>query len=292
MLDAALNAETLWMRYGRRRPFVVCDVSLTIPTGSITALVGPNGAGKSTLIGAWMGFQRPSRGRVLVNGIDPWVNRSAAVNGTGYVPQASSLYRSLTVRDHVELAGFLRPGFDATVAQRHLIALGIGPDRRASELSGGQQAQLALAIALGTRAQVLILDEPLASLDPLARREFLRILVTEVRQSGSTALLSSHIVTDVQEACDRLVVVTAGRVRLSDTVDAAIAHHSIVTGSDGSAPAVGTFPDNSGERQTLVRSIPGKTPRNGRAATLEEIVLGYLASSEPTPSVERGWANR
>ena len=199
------EAHGLGKRY-RRRQWALRDVDVSVPAGSITALVGPNGAGKSTLIKAGIGFERPTAGRVFVDGVDPWKERGRAIRRVGYVPQSPSLYRELTVDDHVRLAATLRRGFDVDLARRRLDQLAIPLTSRADELSGGQQAQVGLALALGTRAPVLLLDEPLASLDPLARREFLHVLVDAVRADGATALLSSHVITDIEQACDRLLV--------------------------------------------------------------------------------------
>ncbi len=286
--DPAVTSEGLWKRYGRRRPWALRDVTLSAPTGSITAIVGPNGAGKSTLIRTWMGFERPTSGRVLVDSIDPWHDRPAALARVGYVPQAASLYRDLTVRDHLELASLLRHRFDQAVARQHLIALGISPRQRAGELSGGQQAQLGLALALGTRAPVLLLDEPLASLDPLARRDFLRILVEAVRSEGTTALLSSHIVTDVQEACDRVIVLSSGRILLNDAVVSAQASHAVGLGPMMCRAVVGSFSGPGGEELSLMHAPPAGD--DARAATLEEIVLGYLVAGQQVESVEAEWA--
>jgi ABC-2 type transport system ATP-binding protein len=260
-----------------------------VPAGTITAIVGPNGAGKSTLIRTWMGFERPSKGQVTVDGIDPWRHRPAALARVGYVPQAASLYRDLSVRDHLDLARLLRPDFDPGIARRHLIALGIPARQRAGELSGGQQAQLGLALALGTQAPVLLLDEPLASLDPLARRDFLRILIEAVRQDGRTAFLSSHIVTDVEAACDRLIVMSDGRIRLDDSVVEARSRHWIVGAADSAeVEVVGTFPGPDGGPLALARG--GAPSGDVRPATLEEIVLGYLAAGRDAEPIDLGWA--
>jgi ABC-2 type transport system ATP-binding protein len=247
-----------------------------VPRGSITALVGPNGAGKSTLIKAAIGFERPTAGRVLVEGIDPRRDRGGAVRRIGYVPQAASLYRELSVADHLRLARSLRPGFDATVVRRRLDDLAIPLDSRTDELSGGQQAQVGLALALGTRAPVLLLDEPLASLDPLARREFLHVLVDAVKSEGHTALLSSHVITDIEQACDRLLVLVGGRKLLDLSIAEALAAHWIVAGAAAPAGAVvGVFPGPTGEPLALVTG-PGRA--DARHPTLEELVLGHLAA--------------
>ncbi|MEO8570224.1 MAG: ABC transporter ATP-binding protein [Chloroflexota bacterium] len=276
-----LETHDIGKRYGRRR-WALRHVDIAVPDGSITALVGPNGSGKSTLLKAWVGFEKPTEGYLLVDGVDPWKDRGGAIERIGYVPQAPSLYRELTVADHVTLARTLRPGFDPSVAHRRLVDLDIPLTSRADELSGGQQAQVGLALALGTRAPVLLLDEPLASLDPLARREFLHVLVDAVRANGATALLSSHVITDIEQACDRLLVLGAGMTLLDLSVAGAIAEHVVAEAPAPGAPprpvvgtVIGVFPGPAGERLSLVR---GDT-RDGRPATLEEVVLGHLAAA-------------
>jgi ABC-2 type transport system ATP-binding protein len=207
---------------------------------------------------------------VTVAGIDPWRDRAGALGHLGYVPQSPALYDGLTVADHLDLARQLRPSFDREYARARLAQLDIPPDRGARSLSGGQQAQVALAMALGTRAPILLLDEPLASLDPLARREFLHVVTDAVRGDGATALLSSHIVTDVEQACDRLIVLGVGRVLLHETVASALGAHSISTTEHPDAVASFGAPD--GSRIYLVRGTAD------RPASLDEVVLGYLAS--------------
>ena len=285
MSDAwVLETHDLAKRYGRRT-WALTGIDLAIPDGGITALVGPNAAGKSTLIKTWVGFERPTRGSVTVGSIDPWKDRSGVLGLVGYVPQSPALYDGLSVEDHLDLAVLLRPDFDRAYARRRLDELGIPANQGAKSLSGGQQAQVALALALGTRARILLLDEPLASLDPLARREFLHVLTDAVRSDGATALLSSHIVTDVEQACDRLVVLGVGRVLLHDTVVEALASHWIATDGAASAggTAIGSFGGPGGERLTLLRTESRSAGPNLRPASLEEVVLGYLASGRSLP---------
>jgi ABC-2 type transport system ATP-binding protein len=278
-----LEARGLSKRYGRRT-WALQGIDLALPGGGITALVGPNAAGKSTMIKTWVGFERPTRGGVTVAGIDPWKDRSAALAHLGYVPQSPSLYDALDVDDHLDLALQLRPAFDRHYARQRLDELGIPGDQRARSLSGGQQAQVALALALGTRAEILLLDEPLASLDPLARREFLHVLTDAVRRDGATALLSSHIVTDVEQACDRLIVLGVGRVLLHETVADALASHAIATdGLAAESERVGEFAGPAGDRLTLVRGAAMAEGGGPRQPTLEEVVLGYLASGRAMP---------
>jgi ABC-2 type transport system ATP-binding protein len=280
--EPVLEAHDLAKRYGRRT-WALTGIDLAIPQGGITALVGPNAAGKSTLIKTWVGFERPTRGGVTLAGIDPWKDRSGVLGLVGYIPQSPALYDGLSVDDHLDLAVLLRPDFDRPYARRRLDELGIPGNQGAKSLSGGQQAQVALALALGTRARILLLDEPLASLDPLARREFLHVLTDAVRADGATALLSSHIVTDVEQACDRLIVLGVGRILLHDTVTDALATHWMATDAAGMpvGDAIGTFGGPAGERLTLLRAAAQSA--NLRAASLEEVVLGYLASGRATP---------
>ena len=286
---AVLETHDIGKRYGRRN-WALRHVDLEVPDGSITALVGPNGSGKSTLLKAWVGFERPTEGYLTVDGVDPWKDRGGAIERIGYVPQAPSLYRELTVDEHVAMARTLRPRFDPAIARHRLDDLDIPLDSRADELSGGQQAQVGLALALGVRAPVLLLDEPLASLDPLARREFLHVLVEAVRADGSTALLSSHVITDIEQACDRLLVLGAGRTLLDLSIAGAIAEHRVIDAAeaaDGAAAPtagslVGAFPGPAGERLSLVR---GDESVGGRPATLEEVVLGHLAAARKPRSV-------
>lgn len=288
--NPALVAEGLVKRYGRRRRAALAGFDVVINGGGLTALVGPNGAGKSTLIKAWVGLEAPSNGRVLVDGIDPWRNRPQALRRLGYVPQVPALYRALSIAEHLDYARSLRSSFDRRLAERRLAELGIPLDQAAGHLSGGQQAQAGLALALGTRAPILLLDEPLASLDPLARREFLHVLQDAVRAGDGSALLSSHVVTDIEQVCDRVVVLGAGQKLLDAGLDAAIADHRVSPArpqADGTLHRVATFTGAMREMLDLWR-LPDPSAAHGitvpdlRSATLEEVVLGYLASSRET----------
>ena len=285
---AALAAHGLSKRF--KKKVALDKVDLEIPAGSVTALVGPNGAGKTTLLRVCMAFERPSAGGVEVDGVDPWKHRSEALRRVGYVPQTPAVYRGLSVEDHLAMARSLHSGFDADYARRRLDQLGIPLDQRADTLSGGQAAQLGLAVALGTRAKVLLLDEPLANLDPLARREFIQVLLDAVKSDGSTALLSSHIVTDVEDACDRLAILGGGKVRLDCLLEEARRGHRLTVADSppAGATAVGSFLSKGGKDvMTLWRLAPdgaaGAEPgQESEAASLEDVVLGYLAAGRGT----------
>jgi ABC-2 type transport system ATP-binding protein len=285
-MTAVLEAHGFGKRY-RRRTWALRGVDLTVPEGTITALVGPNGSGKSTLIRAWIGFERPTEGRLVTGGVDPRKDRGAAVGLVGYVPQSPSLYGGLSVAEHLRLAATLRDGFDVNLAAHYIDRLSIPLTALASELSGGEQAQVGLALALGTRARILLLDEPLASLDPLARREFLHVLVEAVRSEGHTALLSSHVITDIEQACDRLIVLGKGHTLLDLSISEALAHHRVIEGPIATPippdRLVGSFPSAAGEGLTLVRvpvahDVSTEGPADGRPATLEEVVIGHMAA--------------
>jgi ABC-2 type transport system ATP-binding protein len=278
MAEPSLQATGLWKRYRRGR-WALEDVSIAISAGRTVALVGPNGAGKSTLIRTWLGFERATRGEVRAAGVDPWRRRGEAIRQLGYIPQQPALYDELTVEEHVDLAAYLRHGFDRERALARVEELGLPRRSRADELSGGQRAQLGLSLVLAAGARILLLDEPLASLDPLARREFLAVLRRETATSGATVLISSHIVRDIEDACEDVLILVAGRIRLHSPIGAARASHRVV---DADAPApgptavVGRFPGDAAEL-VLVRPPAGESGI-GRAPSLEELVLGYLAA--------------
>ncbi len=275
MPEPPLKTQQFGRRYRRNRPWAVRDLSVTVPEGTITALVGPNGSGKSTLIRGCLGFEPPDEGRVLVYGLDPQRKRTEAVNAIGYVPQQPALYRSLSIGDHLDMARAARTSFDRDYALRRANDAGLLEDRKIAELSGGEQAQVGLALALGTRAPLLLLDEPLAALDPLARRHFLTALLDDVRARGATAVLSSHVVTDVEQACDWLVVLARGHLALHTSIASAKeGFQTLSVGELDGHPAIGTFPGPSGELLALVRGVSA-----GRSASLEEIVLGHLAAA-------------
>lgn len=271
----AIHINGVTKRYRRNSMPALFDVNLTIPKGSFVALVGPNGAGKSTLLRCLIGFEHVSAGCIRVMGRDPQRDRPAALSQIGYVAQTSGLYRDLTVDAHLDLAASLRRGFDRAGSAQRLVQLGIESAVATSELSGGQRAQVAIALALGTRAPILLLDEPLASLDPLARRDVLGLVSHAVRSEGVTVVLASHIVGELDGTCDRVVVLARATVILDEEVALARSRHAVLPASQaGAVDVIGTFGHQDGTQRTLVRARPG-WPH----ATLEEVVLGYLAAA-------------
>jgi ABC-2 type transport system ATP-binding protein len=208
-----------------------------------------------------------------VDGLDPWRSRSAALERIAYLPQTPALYRDLTIEDHFAVVQHYRPTFEIPTARKWLSRLAINPQARPRELSGGQVAQVGLAIALGSHAPVLLLDEPLASLDPLARHEFPEVLREASATDHSTVVLSSHNIGDIAQVCDWIVVLGAGLKSLDSSMTEVLAQHHVVSPNadlDGNGHLIGPLPDGR-----LV--VMGDGHEGGNAANLEEIVLAYLA---------------
>lgn len=274
-MGTTLMVEDFGRRYNGDGPWAVRHLSFALPQGSVTALVGPNGAGKSTLIRGCMGFERADEGTIAIAGFDLRRDRSAALRRVAYVPQASALYRAFSVDDHLDLAGVARPSFDRPLAVRLLAAAEIGLGRRVRELSGGEQAQVSLAVAVATRAPLLLFDEPIASLDPLARRDFLAALFAQASTDGATVVLSSHLVNDIEHMCDRVLVLSQGSIALDSTVAAATTQFRIVAADSANGrQIVGRFAGATGEDVALIRGSDG-----GSLPTLEDVVLGHLAAA-------------
>jgi ABC-2 type transport system ATP-binding protein len=283
-MSAALEAVGLGKRYGSF--WALRDCTLEIPAGSVTALVGPNGAGKTTLLHLAVGLSEPSAGEVRVLGVSPQRDAAELLSRVGFVAQEHPLYRGFSVAETLRLGRELNPSWDHDAARARIEALGLPLRKKVGALSGGQRAQVALTLALAKRPELLLLDEPVASLDPLARREFLRSVMEAVAETGMTVLLSSHLVADLERVCDHLVILADGRTQLIGPIEEILAMHRLLTGPRSEAADVARVHDvvrqSHTERQTtlLVRA-------NGHVydaswelheLDLEEIVLGYLDS--------------
>jgi ABC-2 type transport system ATP-binding protein len=226
-MTASVAAQGLGKRYRQR--WALRDCTFEVPQRRVVGLVGPNGAGKTTLLHMAVGLLEPTVGDISVLGRRP-AEDAEQLGRVGFVAQQTPLYSSLTVADHLRLGGWLNPSWDATVAEDRIAELGLDPKQRAGRLSGGQQAQLALTLALAKRPELLVLDEPVASLDPLARHEFLQRLMQAVAEDEMTVVLSSHLVADLERVCDYLIVLTEAHVQLSGDVDELLASHHRLTG--------------------------------------------------------------
>ncbi|MEV1113758.1 ABC transporter ATP-binding protein [Actinosynnema sp. NPDC049800] len=281
---SVLRARGLGKKYKRRWALTGC--TLDVPAGRVTGLVGPNGAGKSTLLGLAAGMLAPSSGTIEVCGGVPG-SGPAQLAKVGFVAQNTPVYPNLTVEEHLRLGARLNPGWDDELARGRVARLGLDPALAAGKLSGGQRAQLALTLGIAKRPELLLLDEPVASLDPLARREFLGDLMAAVAEHGLSVVMSSHLVADLERVCDHLVVLVDSRVRIAGDVDELLATHRRLTGPRRD---LDTLPADQRvvaashtERQTtaLVRTeAPILDPAwDVGEPGLEDLILAYLIAS-------------
>jgi ABC-2 type transport system ATP-binding protein len=280
-VSAVLEAEDLTKRYRRQSALTECTVK--IPEGHVVGLVGPNGSGKTTLLSLAAGLLTPSSGSIEVLGQRP-ASDPTQLERVGFVAQDTPTYAGLSVRDHLRLGAHTNPRWDSELAARRVHQLGLELSKRAGTLSGGQRAQLALTLAIAKRPEMLLLDEPVASLDPLARREFLQILMETVAEHQVSVVLSSHLVADVERVCDYLVILVSSRVQLAGDVEELLASHHRLIGPrqarDAALENQVIIEAHHGERQStlLVRSDgPILDPAwTVEAVSLEDLVLAYM----------------
>src|SRR5215204_6260257 len=252
MSRAALRTDALGKRYGRRR-WALRDCTLDLPAGRVIGLVGANGAGKSTLLHLAIGLLPPTEGTVWIFDELVRMDRPAGLAQIGFVAQDHPLYRGFTVADLLHAGRSLNRRWDQSAALRRLDELGIPLTTRAGKLSGGQQAQVALTLALAKQPRMLVLDEPVASLDPLARREFMRALVDAVAGGELTVLLSSHVVAELERICDYVLLLDHGQVRLAGDIDELLDGHRLLVGPRG---------ENIGEVEGVVAASHGQRHSN------------------------------
>jgi ABC-2 type transport system ATP-binding protein len=249
-MTAVIEARELGKRYRNRWALAGC--TLSVPAGSVAGLVGPNGAGKTTLLHLVTGLLAPTTGTIEVAGGRPATSREQLTR-VGFVAQDAPVYAGLSVADHLRLGAHLNPRWDARLAAARIAKLGLDPLQKAGRLSGGQRAQLALTMAVAKRPRLLILDEPVASLDPLARRDFLRDLAEATAEHQVSVVLSSHLVSDLERACDFLIVLASGRLQLAGPVTELPTAHRL---------------------------------RAGVQASLEDLVLAYMSHDDGHHSLE------
>jgi ABC-2 type transport system ATP-binding protein len=291
-LTAVVEAEGLGKRY--RRLWALSDCTLSIPAGHVVGLVGPNGAGKTTLLNLATGMLAPTTGTIEVLGSQPAAG-PAQLARVGYLAQDAPVYVGLSVAHHLKLGAHLNPGWDADMARHRIDQLDLDPGKKAGKLSGGQRAQLALTLAVAKRPELLILDEPVASLDPLARREFLQDLMETVAEQEVSVVLSSHLISDLERVCDYVIVLTGSRVRLAGPVDELLAAHHLLSGPRRDPAAL---PDglevisasHTDVQTTLLARTSG--PVFDPAWTVSEVGLEDLALAYMKQAGGRGDRNR
>ncbi|MFF4550359.1 ABC transporter ATP-binding protein [Streptomyces sp. NPDC001406] len=273
---AALEASALGMRFGRGR-WALRACGFRLPAGRVCAVVGPNGAGKSTLLALAAGLLAPTEGTLTVLGTHPARARARV----GYVAQDKPLYPQLTIAETLRMGADLNPDrWDATTAERVVAAGGLAPKARIRALSGGQRTRVALALALGKRPELLLMDEPMADLDPLARHELMGTLMAQAAEYGTTIVMSSHVVAELENSCDHLLLVGSGRIRLAGEIDDLLAAHTRVSTAADTALAPHTVVESrvtGRQLSALIRpASPLPTDWRTTAPSLEELVLAYL----------------
>jgi len=285
-MTAVIKSERLGKRY--RRLWALADCTLSIPAGHVVGIVGPNGAGKTTLLSLAAGLLAPTAGTIEVLGGPPPEN-PAELARVGFVAQDAPVYAGLPVADHLRLGAHLNPGWDDALARSRIERLDLDPGQKAGKLSGGQRAQLALTLAIAKRPGLLILDEPVASLDPLARREFLQDLMEATAEQGLSVVLSSHLIADLERVCDYLIVLVASRVLVAGPVDELLATHHLLTGprrDPATLPAgqqVISASHTDRQSTLLVRtSEPVLDPAwTVSEVGLEDLALAYMKQARP-----------
>jgi ABC-2 type transport system ATP-binding protein len=292
-MTAVIQTSGLTKRY--RRVTALSDCTASVPEGRISALVGPNGAGKTTLLRLLAGLAAPTAGGATVLGGAPRQD-PAYLAEIGFLAQEIPLYRRLTAQDHIGIGAHMNPRWDGESVRARLGGLKIPLDRPVGTLSGGQRAQVALALTLAKRPRVLLLDEPLAALDPLARRNFLAALAEAVAVKGDgevggdlTVLVSSHLIADIERVCDHLILLAGSRVQLCGDVETVLAEHRFLVGPRKDTTAIARThaivqEDTTARQTTLLVRLNGPVADPAWAVeepNLEEIVLGYMSQDDP-----------
>jgi ABC-2 type transport system ATP-binding protein len=282
---SALVASGLGRRYGKR--WGIRDCWFDVPDGHIVALVGPNGAGKTTLLLMAAGLLAPTAGSISVLGRDP-SSDPKLVRSVGFLSQEIPLFPSFTVAETLELGAHMNPAWDADFAIKRMQSLGLPADQKAGDLSGGERAQLALILALGKRPRLLLLDEPLAHLDPLARRQFLQVLMECTADSGMTVILSSHLITDLERVCDYLILLSRSRLQVTGRVEEILETHRFLNGRRTQvghiAGVTSIIRESHTDRQTTLFARTNGPIHDPDweidEVSLEELVIAYLENPD------------
>jgi ABC-2 type transport system ATP-binding protein len=286
MEEAAIQTKGLGKRYGSFWALENCTVS--VPEGSVSALVGPNGAGKSTLLKLLIGLSSTSSGDSSVLGKTPRQHEDF-LEDIGYLAQEIPLYKSLNANDHIAMGKRLNKRWDEAFIRKRLTELSIPLKRPVGKLSGGQRAQVALALALAKKPKLLLLDEPVAALDPLARHDFLSSLSQAVADGGLTVIMSSHLLADLERVSDHVIVLAAGKTQLCDNIEAVLESHKLLVGPRQESAKAETgysiiHETHTAKQSTLLVRLDGKTklPAHWQQhePNIEEIILAYMGQAK------------
>jgi ABC-2 type transport system ATP-binding protein len=285
----ALCAAGLGKRYGH--VWGLRDCTFTIPAGSVVGLVGPNGAGKTTLLALAVGLLAPTEGSIEVFGQTSRAHTADTLARVSYLAQDHPLYGSFTVADMFHLGSRMNPAWDQPLAEQRVDALGIPLKRKIKALSGGQQAQVALTMALAKRTPLMVLDEPVASLDPIARLDFMRDVMAASADTALTVIIASHVISELERLCDWLLVLTEGRLQLAGSIDDLRDGHHLLTvprqTPDADLPGTVITRDDS-ERHSTVLVAAAIRPRHPQwqvePVSFEQLVLAYL-QRRPAPRI-------
>jgi ABC-2 type transport system ATP-binding protein len=290
-MTPAIQTRELAKRY--RRVSALSDCTITVPAGTIAALIGPNGAGKTTLLRLLAGLSQPTAGEVAVLGDTPRQD-PAFLARIGFLAQEIPLYRRYTAEDHIDIGAHLNRDWDGASVRDRLRNLNIPLDRAVGKLSGGQRAQVALALTLAKKPSLLLLDEPVAALDPLARRHFLALLAEAVADGGLTVLMSSHLVADMERVADHLILLAASRVQLCGDIDTLLAEHHVLVGPRKATTAIEKTrtivqAEHTARQTTLL--VRGNAPVfdqdwESAGVGLEEMVLAYMGQQSSGPDAQ------
>lgn len=284
----ALEARGLGRRY--RRGWALRDCSFRLPAGRICGLVGPNGAGKSTLLGLATRQTQPTEGELRVFGVP--VDDPAVMPRLAFLGQDKPLFKGFTVAETLRMGAELNPAWDMAAAERIVRSGQVPMEARIGTLSGGQRTRVAFALAFGKRPDLLLLDEPMADLDPLARHDLSGLLMAEAVERGITVMMSSHLLSELEDMCDYLLVLAEGRVRMAGDADALVPAHALVTGlATGDDPAAALAPHTVVELRVQGRQFQALIRPNGplpaecvaTEPSLEEVLLAHLRSPDAPP---------
>ena len=281
-MNSVIEASGLGKRFGSTWALRGCSVR--IPSSRVVALVGPNGAGKTTFLRLSAGLDVPTAGHIEVLGWSPQDQPTVVLPRLGFVAQDRPLYSRFKVKDLLELGRRLNPRWDDELARSRMKRLAIPLERPAGQLSGGQRAQVALTMVLAKRPDLLLLDEPVAGLDPLARREFLQDLMEAVAEKDLSVVLSSHIVSELERTCDYLVILAEGQIQVAGEIDVLVNQHRLLVGPRAASavesdPTVIRFSHTERLTTLLVRSDGREIGSEWEIhqVSLEDIVLAYLS---------------